>query len=87
MRSSIFAMIVLLAGCASSQQLSEQANAHMAQARDAAASGDYQMARIHQRKAEYAYQRAVSRARDESREPPPPPADAPLPVFEPQMER
>jgi hypothetical protein len=87
MRSSIFATIVLLAGCASSQQLNEQANAHMAQARDAAAAGNYQVARAEQRKATYDYQRAVSRARDESRVPPDPPANPPLPVFDPQMQR
>jgi len=87
MRSFIFATIMLLAGCASSQQLTEQANAHMSQARAAAAVGDYQVARAEQRKGTVAYQRAVERARDEQRVPPPPPDNPPLPVFDPQMQR
>jgi len=87
MRTLIFATIVLLAGCMSSQELNEQAMIHMSQARAAAAVGDYQVARAEQRKGTVAYQRAVARARDESRLPPPPPEDVPLPVFDPQMQR
>jgi hypothetical protein len=87
MRSSIIATILALAGCLSSRQLNEQANIHMSQARAAAAVGNYEVARAEQRKGEYDYQRAVSRARDESRLPPPPPANPPLPVFDPQMQR
>jgi hypothetical protein len=79
--------MVVLAGCASSGQLSERANAHMADARSAAAVGNYQVARAEQRQAEHDYQRAVERARDEGRPEPPPPADAPLPIFDPQMQR
>jgi hypothetical protein len=87
MRSLRLATIFLLVGCASSRQLTEQANAHMAEARGAAAAGNYQLARAEQRKAAESYQRAAERARDEGRLPPPPPADAPLPIFDPQMQR
>ncbi len=87
MRFLGLATVVLLAGCASSAQLTERANAHMAGARDAAAVGNYEVARAEQRKAEHAYQRAVERARDEGRPEPPPPANAPLPIFDPQMQR
>ena len=86
MRSFALA-VVWLAGCASSQQLSEQANAHMHDARLAAAAGDYDVARAEQRQAEHDHQRAVERARNEARIPPPPPQDAPLPLFDPQLER
>jgi predicted Zn-dependent protease len=78
---------VALAGCASSRQLSRDANVHMADARRAAAAGDYGRARDEQRRAEYAYQRAAERARDEGRPQPPPPDGAPLPIFDPQMQR
>ena len=59
----------------------------MANARGAAATGNYEMARAEQRKAEKDYQRANARAYDEGRVPPPPPEGAPLPVFDPQMQR
>jgi len=84
---TIFAAAATLAGCASSQQLSQRADAHMSNARGAYETGNYQMAKAEQRKSEKDYQRAASRARDEGREPPPPPASPPLPVFDPQMER
>ena len=87
MRFLGLATVVVLAGCASSAQLTERANAHMADARQAARVGDYQLARAEQRRAEHAYQQAVERARDEGRPEPPPPADAPLPIFDPQMQR
>lgn len=87
MRSTLLSTIVLFAGCASSTQLSQQANQHMEQARGAAATGNYEMARAEQRRAEHDYQRAVARAYEEERPAPPPPADAPLPIFDPQMER
>ena len=87
MRYLGLATIVWLAGCASSAQLTQRANAHMADARNAASVGDYQLARAEQRKAEYDYQRATERARDESRPPPAPPQGPPLPVFDPQMQR
>jgi hypothetical protein len=79
--------MVLLVGCASSGQLSERANAHMTDARQAAAVGNYQVARAEQRQAEHDYQRAVARARDEGVPEPAPPAGAPLPIFDPQMQR
>ena len=86
MRSFIVVTIFALAGCASSQQLSQQAETHMSNARGAAETGNFQMAKAEQRKAEKDYQRATARAYDEGREPPPPPANPPLPVFDPQME-
>jgi hypothetical protein len=87
MRSSTLAMIFLLAGCAtSSQELSQQADAHMSNARGAAATGNPSLARAEQRKAEKYYQRAVDRAYQDNQLPPPPPSDAPLPIFDPQMQ-
>ena len=79
--------MVWLAGCASSAQLSQRANAHMAEARGAAATGNFDLARIEQREAEHDYQRATERARAESRPTPPPPPNPPLPLFDPQLER
>jgi uncharacterized lipoprotein len=75
MRTFLFATMVGLAGCASSQQLSQQANTHMENARGAAATGNPEMARAEERKSEHDYQRAVARARDEDRPTPPPPED------------
>ncbi len=80
-------MIVSLAGCASSEQLAAQASAHMADARQAAAVGDYQLARSEQRKGEQDYQRATDRAWQEGRPQPAPPANAPMPIFDPQLEK
>jgi hypothetical protein len=87
MRFSLYATLFVLAGCASSQQLSEQANVHMSQARGAAATGNPWLAHQEQRKAEHDYQRAVARAYDEDRPAPPPPQDPPLPLFDPQLQR
>jgi hypothetical protein len=87
MRTTLLATIVLLAGCASSHQLAQNADTHMANARGAAATGNYELARAEQRKAEKDYQRAVSRAYEQNVPAPPPPTGAPMPVFDPQMQR
>ncbi len=87
MRILAIAMLVVGAGCASSQELAGQANARMVAANDAARSGDYQRARDEQKKSEHLYQRAVNRAYEEERLPPDPPSPPALPVFEPQLER
>jgi hypothetical protein len=87
MRFLGLATIVWLAGCASSQELAARSSAHMANARQAAAVGNYEVARAEQRKGEEDYQRATDRAWHEGRPSPAPPDGAPLPVFEPQMER
>ncbi len=84
MRIFLIATIAALAGCASSQQLSQQANMHMENARGAAATGNFEMAHAEQRKSERDYQRAVARAHDEDRATPPPPQDPPQPLFDPQ---
>jgi len=85
MRIVVVAMLAGV-GCASSQELESRANARMLAANEAALAGDYRRARDEQTKAEVDYQRAVGRAWEEGRVPPEPPA-APLPVFDPQLER
>lgn len=80
--------VVGVTGCASSGELSQRADAHMVAANRAATAGDYGRARAEQKKAEHLYQQADARAYEEGRPAPPPPeTPAPLPVFDPQLER
>jgi hypothetical protein len=79
-------LVLGVTGCASSAALTEQSNQHMAAASHALSEGNYTLARTEQRKGEQLYQRAVSQAYEEGRQPPPPPA-TPLPVFDPQLEK
>ncbi len=87
MRTLALAIVLVGAGCASSQELAGRANARMLAANDAARGGDYARARDEQKHAEHLYQRAVNRAYEEGRPAPPPPEPTALPVFEPQLER
>jgi hypothetical protein len=87
MRVFAVAMLLVGAGCASSQELESRANARMVAANEAARAGDYQRAYDEQKKSEHDYQRAANRAYEEGRIPPDPPAPLPLPVFDPQLER
>jgi hypothetical protein len=88
MRHTILTLILALAGCASSSELSTRAQGHMQAAQRAARSGDYRRTVDEQRKAAYLYQRADARSYEERLPgPPPPPGPAPLPLFDPNMQR
>jgi hypothetical protein len=88
MRQTLVTLILALAGCASSSELSTRAQSHMQAAQLAWHSGDYRRTVDEQRKAAHLYQRADARSYEEGRPaPPPPPGPAPLPLFDPNMQR
>jgi hypothetical protein len=88
MRYTLLIVALALGGCGSSVELRARAEHHMQAAGQASAAGDYRRTVDEQRRAMYLYQRADARAFEEGRPQPPPPATpAPLPLFDPNMQR
>lgn len=88
MRHSLLIVTLALAACASSDELGARAERHMQAAQHASAMGDHRRTVDEQRHAEHLYQQADARAYEERRpQPPPPSTPAPLPLFDPNMQR
>jgi hypothetical protein len=71
--------LLFAGGCASSQSLVAESDAHLREAQAAQCAGNMALAHSEQRHARYLYERAAARAYEEGK--PPPPAPPTLPPF------